>query len=149
MLKRSLAFLLMVTVFTACSKDTGNTKPSLSLRGINGNLFGVNESALRITMNFKDKEGDLGNGTLTWIRNRLNIIPIDAGSSNDKVDTAANAIADFPVQSQGEIYVDIPYSILREASDANDTMVFKVFVTDREGNVSDTVTTEKIVATTF
>jgi hypothetical protein len=135
----SLAFLL------ACDKDKLETKPSITIKSINGNEIppGAN---LEIVLEFADKEGDLNQGQIVYVRERLNLKPIADPNSNDKVDTVRNALPDFPEKSRGEIKLTIPYDFLTEDPFDNDTMQFKIAVQDLGGNASDTIVTEKIVA---
>jgi len=158
MLKRYLPFLLLLSVMVACSKDTLNTKPSLKFKSINGSDF-FPGSTINITLEFTDKEGDLSQGTVTYLRNRLNLKPITDPGSNDKADSITSPLPNFPKVTSGEINVLIPYDFLNEdplppadsanASKYNDTMVFKIFVTDVAGNSSDTITTPQIIQREF
>jgi hypothetical protein len=155
MLKRYGPFLLLLTVFVACSKGKLNTNPSIKFKTINGTDF-FPGSTVNITLDYTDKEGDLGNGTLTYIRNRTNTKPISDPASNDKIDTVHTPLPDFPKTTTGEISVLIPYSFLDEdpitdtsnPSRFNDTMFFKILVRDVAGNVSDTVISPTIVQRT-
>jgi hypothetical protein len=144
MLKRYLLFLLVASVVMACSKDKLSTKPSIRIKNINTTeVFPGTD--LRISLEFKDKEGDLGGGILTYIRNRTNIKPIPDATSNDKNDTVEYIIPIFPKTSTGDIDLNIQNSFLSEDPFDNDTMFFKIFVKDVAGNLSDTVQTESIV----
>jgi hypothetical protein len=158
MLKRCVPFLLLLSVVVSCSKDKLNTKPSLKFKNINGSEF-VAASTVNITLDYTDKEGDLGNGTITYIRNRTNLKPITDPASNDKADSITSPLPDFPNTTTGEISLLIPGTFLDEdplpandsahASLYNDTMVFKIFVRDVQGNASDTVTTPQVIQRSF
>lgn len=158
MLKRYLSFLLLLSIVVSCSKDKANTKPSIKFKNINGSEF-LPGSTVNITLEYTDKEGDLGNGTLTYVRNRTNLKPITDPASNDKADTSTTTLPDFPNTTTGEISVLIPYTFLDEdplpsndsahASLYNDTMVFKIFVTDVQGNKSDTIVTPQVIQRSF
>lgn len=144
MLKRYLPFILFVTVVVACSKDKLQTRPSIKMKGINTTEVFPGQN-LEINLEFTDKEGDLGGGTITYIRNRLNIKPIPDAASNDKADTITSILPEFPKTSSGEIDLNIVNGFLSEDPFDNDTMNFKIFVKDLGGNNSDTITTETIV----
>lgn len=157
MLKRYLPFLLL-SIVVSCTKDKANTKPSIKFKNINGSEF-VPGSTVNIGLQFTDKEGDLGNGTLTYIRDRTNLKPITDPASNDKADSITTTLPDFPKSTTGDLSVLIPYAFLDEdplpsndsahASLYNDTMVFKIFVTDIQGNSSDTIITPQIIQRSF
>lgn len=144
MLKRYLPLFLLVLVIVACDKNKLNTNPSIEIKNINttevlpGNLLIVN-------LTYEDKEGDLGGGTITYIRDRLNLKPIPDAPSNDKADTIIRLLPDFPKTTSGEIELKIDGAFMSEDPFENDTMNFKIFVNDVAGNVSDTVTTGTVV----
>jgi hypothetical protein len=153
MLKRYLPWFVLAFVVVACSKNSLETRPSIKIKNINSTEVFPNQQ-LVISLEFDDKEGDLGGGTVTHIRNRLNIKGFDP--LFDKTDTVASPLPDFPKTTTGEIEVRIDYSHLDEdpgtpdlpgapGIPVNDTMTFKLFVTDIAGNVSDTVVTDQIV----
>lgn len=141
MLKRySFLWVVAVLVF-ACSKDTLETKPSIAIKSINSTEIYPGMD-LVILLEYKDKEGDLGNGLLTYLRERLNIhYPV----LNDLADSISYTIPDFPKTSEGEIQVIIPGGFLDENPNQNDTVQFKLLVQDLGGNTSDTLTTPVIV----
>ncbi|MEO8582908.1 MAG: hypothetical protein ABI415_03870 [Flavitalea sp.] len=142
MLKRYLPFLVLVVLVISCSKDKLSTKPSIAIKSINGTEFTLLQDVV-ITLTFKDKEGDLGNGSLTYLRNRLNVYyPV----INDLADSVGYALPEFPKTTSGEIKVIIPSGFLSENPQFNDTVNFKIFVKDVAGNVSDTVTTPTLIS---
>ena len=140
---------MAVVVLAACSKDKLETKPTIELKDMNATefLFDINTGIpdLVMTFEFRDKEGDLSGGTLTYIRTRTNIDPISNPAANDKIDTVRNILPDFPKSTTGEFVVRFPGPFLIEDPDDNDTMFFKVLVQDIAGNVSDTLNTPTVV----
>lgn len=141
--------VLLTGLCCACTKGTPETRPSIEIKEINATEFvsggGIPIGDLRITLEFQDKEGDLGGGIVTYVRQRTNIKPITDAASNDKVDTIRNTIPEFPKSTIGDIQLLVPGTFLSEDPFENDTMVFKIFVQDLAGNISDTVTTPSIV----
>jgi hypothetical protein len=97
-------------------------------------------------LEYFDKEGDLSEGTLTYMTIRKSLLP----PSNDIQDTVDLALPKFPKKSQAEIIQNINYDRLDEIAaprvDKNDTVYFKFTVRDSEGNQSDTVATKMVVA---
>lgn len=142
MTSRILTILSVFFLF-ACSKDKLETKPSIKVKSVNSDII-IPGSLLRIKLEFSDKEGDLSQGELTYIRERTNTRPIPGGF--DKADTARYPLPEFPVKSTGEIQIDIPYDFLDENPNENDTMFFRISVIDRAGNASDTISTGSIIA---
>ena len=150
MLKRNFLFFSLFVVAAACSKNKLESKPSIELKHMNGNEFlldTINQFIpdLVMTIEYDDKEGDLGGGTITYVRDRLNIIPIQDAASNDKADTIRSQLPEFPKTSTGEMEIRVPGLFLQEDPDRNDTMEFKIYVQDVAGNVSDTITTPIVV----
>jgi hypothetical protein len=129
----------------ACSKDTFETRPTIKVKDLSSEVIVLN-SSLDITLEYTDKEGDLGNGELTYIRVRQNIKGIPQPGQNDQTDTVHYPIPVFPPKTKGEIVVTIPYGFMSEDPNDNDTMIFKLSVIDIRGNKSDTVTTKSVVA---
>ncbi len=140
--------ILIVCVLTACHKDKFQTKPTISIKEINSTEI-PEGGTLRITLECTDKEGDEGNGMLTYIRVRTNSTPIPDPGNNDKADTAVYPVPDFPSKDKVEMTVDIPYTFLDEDPGVNDTMYFRLTLRDRGNNQSDTISTVPIVAKKF
>jgi hypothetical protein len=140
--------ILIICVLTACHKDKFQTKPTISVKDINSPEIPTG-GTLRITLECTDKEGDEGNGLLTYIRVRTNGTPIPDPGNNDKADTAVATVPDFPSKDKVEMTLDIPYSFLDEDPGLNDTMYFRLTLRDRGNNQSDTISTVQIVAKQF
>jgi hypothetical protein len=144
MLKRYLLFSLVALVLVACDKNKLDTNPSIKIKNVNTTDV-LPGQQLVITLEYKDKEGDLGGGTITYVRNRLNVKPIPDATSNDKTDTVERILPNFPKTTSGEIQVKIDNAFMTEDPFDNDTMVFKIFVKDVAAHASDTVTTGTVV----
>jgi hypothetical protein len=150
MLKKCFPFILVMAIVAGCGKDKLETKPTIELKKMNGTEFVQDTVTFRIpdlimTLRYDDKEGDLGGGVVTYIRNRTNIEPIENPAANDKIDTIRSMLPDFPKTSTGEIDIIFPGTFLMEDPKDNDTMFFNIFVQDVAGNVSDTIITPTIV----
>lgn len=143
-MKTFLAFatILIVFVVFACNKDKFQTKPRIEIKDYNSKEIHENQS-LVIRMNYFDKEGDLGQAPITGIINRINLLPVSPGL--DKADTIRSALPVFPDKDNGEISFRLEYGFLKESIIENDTLVFKFTVTDRAGNSSDTITSDKVI----
>ncbi|HEX6193149.1 MAG TPA: hypothetical protein VFZ42_12330 [Chitinophagaceae bacterium] len=137
---------LSIMVLTSCGKDKFQTKPTLEIKSISTKEVPVPNGTMTIRLTFTDKEGDLGNGTLTYIRIRTNGIPISDPNNNDKIDTIRTPVPNFPSKNTGEMDVFFDYNFLNEDPIRNDTMYFKFSVEDRGGNTSDTISSPLIVA---
>jgi hypothetical protein len=148
----AIAVIITVAAVSACSKGKFKTIPTIGIKHLNSkeilapSLSGDGARELKITVEVTDKEGDAGNGELTYIRVRTNIIPIPNPSANDKADTVRYQIPAYPKTPKSEVEVTVPYSFMDEDPGRNDTMFFKVVLKDLAGHVSDTISTEKVVA---
>ncbi|MCR6721093.1 MAG: hypothetical protein NVV59_12570 [Chitinophagaceae bacterium] len=124
----------------ACSKDTFETKPKIEIVDYNSRDVVAGQN-LNITLEYFDKEGDLGQGWITAILDRQNL-----SQRTDSMATILTyALPDFPPRDKGEILLRIPHNSLRHTTFENDTFLIHIFVVDREQNISDTITTEQIV----
>ena len=144
----ALCIISTVFVIAACHKDKFQTKPTISVKDINNTDIPPG-GTLRITLECTDKEGDEGQGLMTYIRVRTNSTSIPDPTNNDKADTAFATVPDFPTKDKVEMTLDIPYSFLDEDPNLNDTMFFKLTLRDRGNNQSDTISTVPIVAKQF
>lgn len=137
-------------VLIACDKNKFETTPKLEVKSINSDEIFPGQN-LRVVLNYFDKEGDLSEGILTYIRVRTNTTPIPNPTQNDKPDTIWTQLPKFPDKSQAEIVQDITYNFMDENNDPlsigkNDTMYFRFTVQDKEGHQSDTVETKLVTA---
>jgi len=144
----ALCIISTVLITAACHKDKFQTKPTISVKDINNTDIPPG-GTLRITLECTDKEGDEGQGLMTYIRVRTNSTSIPDPTNNDKADTAFATVPDFPTKDKVEMTLDIPYSFLDEDPNLNDTMFFKLTLRDRGNNQSDTISTVPIVAKQF
>ena len=144
----ALCIISLLFLLAACSKDKFQTKPTISVKDINNTDIPPG-GTLRITLECTDKEGDEGQGLMTYIRVRTNSTSIPDPTNNDKADTAFATVPDFPTKDKVEMTLDIPYSFLDEDPNLNDTMFFKLTLRDRGNNQSDTISTVPIVAKQF
>ena len=130
--------------FVACDKNKLETTPVIEIKNINTTEVAPGQE-LVITLLYKDKEGDLGGGLITYVRNRLNLKPISDPASNDKADTVQRILPNFPKTTSGDIELRIDNAFMTEDPFENDTMIFKIYVSDAANNVSDTVVTSTVV----
>jgi len=137
---------LVVVVLYACHKDKFETTPTIRIKDINTTeVYGPN-GILKITLEVTDREGDAGEGDLTYIRVRTNGTPIPDPINNDKADTPHAVVPPFPKTDKVEMELTIPYSFLDEDPVRNDTMYFRLTLKDSQGHQSDTINTKSIVA---
>lgn len=142
MRRKTLGIFAFFLCIAACSKDKFQTKPQIKIKSINTSVLPVG-GTLIVTIEFTDKEGDLGTDTLIAIRNRLNLKPLPTGAEG--VDTVPYPIPYFPDKNKGEIEVKFDYNYLHQSDVENDTIALKFSIRDRAKNSSDTITTDKIV----
>jgi hypothetical protein len=134
-----MAFIVTILLAISCSKSN-NGRPTLKLESVNTTVQ-VNDS-MRTTFKFTDGPA-ISNGTLAWIRTRLNQAPALYPSG---LDTFGYQLPSFSGNS-GEIYLSLPWNgYLSTGSPENDTLVFKFWLIDGTDSLtSDTVTTPQII----
>jgi hypothetical protein len=147
MIKRYLPLIALFAITVSCSKDKLETRPTIEIKSINATAL-PDIADFLINIEFRDKEGDLSNGQVTYIRNRLNTTPI----MNDLADTVLMTLPEFPKSQTGEFQIRINAGFLNErpkgtttGGENNDTVSFKIFAKDAAGNVSDTISTVPLV----
>lgn len=139
--------LLGILGALACSKNKFVTRPSLEFEKAENNPTSSGpDSILSIYLKYTDREGDINGAKLSYYRIRTNIRGIFNPAVNDQVDSSIQDMPDFTPNIKGQIKVMVPYSFMNEDPTTNDTMVFKIVLTDLAGNSSDTLLTPKFVA---
>jgi len=136
---------MLILFGLACKKNNFQTNPTIKIKDINTTVVAIN-GELRIRLTCTDKEGDEGEGELTYIRVRTNIIPIPQPGMNDQVDTVHTVVPAFPKTDEVEMFLNIPYNFLNEDPNKNDTMFFKFTLRDNQNHQSDTISSVSIVA---
>lgn len=137
-----LAAVFAVGILWACKKNAYNTKPTIKIKSINTNVVEVNGS-LRIQLEVSDKEGDVTN-TLFMQKVRVNL-----RTTPTLRDTLYLPIPDAPNSQDGTVDLNLSYNdYLTSAinpNGQNDTLLLKFALKDKANNVSDTLTTDRIV----
>jgi hypothetical protein len=157
MQKLVLYSALALILFIACSKDKFQDKPSVEIKSINpSQVPEISGAYTEIEMEFTDKQGDLDSVLLYKVR--LNSVqrPLLVNAN-----TLLYKLPTFPEKSKGEIKLTLqqatelraaisPRTQIGAPNDKEpDTIVFKIVVKDKAGNVSDTATTDKLVIERF
>lgn len=138
----TLAVFGAVMMMIACSKDNITTKPQLRIKSVSTDLVPLNGS-LQFIFEFSDKEGDLSNPLGI---EKISSTCIDASY----IDTVKFLFPDIPgtKNTDGVLEVNLNnINLLPIRCNGQDTVelaVFKFWVKDDAGNVSDTVTTDPI-----
>lgn len=145
-----MALLLAGSVFTACKKKTFATRPSLTFKKVNSYTI-PNRGVLEITLEYTDAEGDLSTKDSSITIQR--IVPRCANSNGlypyklPAVPLQRNASGEVVIQFANNVSVaDLPAgygSLPGPRCGRPDTTTFKFWIKDQQGNVSDTITTDK------
>lgn len=138
-----LTGIVVLVILVACSKGGVTTKPQLKLKSISTDFVPLNGS-LQFVFEFSDKEGDLSQP--------LGIQKISSSGCPDPsyTDTLKFQFPDIPgtKNTDGELEVNLSNVDLLplrcHGQDSVEQAVFKFWIKDDAGNVSDTVTTNPI-----
>jgi len=139
MKKGVLLGLTVLLLSAACNKDKFESKPSLKLKDMNGNVIPIKATWV-VRFDYTDKEGDIDD-TLFMIRQRLNI----RGSIT--MPALKFPVPTFPHQTKGEIKADLDYDrhltvglnpVGNSPNFETDTMMYKFVLKDKANNTSDT-----------
>lgn len=146
----AIAIICSIVLLFACSKDNYKTKPTLKITSVSTNVVGRGTS-LVIEAQYTDKQGDLSHGVYYYYPLRLNQRPLGA-SDGLPYEVLHDTIPSFDVDWQkGTLQKTMNYDYLHRNTNTdfpNDTIKVQIWVQDRDGNISDTVTTDKIVVLT-
>lgn len=144
-----IAPFILLIIIAACNKDKFTTKPQLKIKSVSTDVVPVGGS-VRYTLEFTDKEGDVNDSLFVKkVRLNRNVVPTN-------LDSFWTTIPSFPKNTQGEFLVDLNYQTILSAlsppsvpgnpqKKESDTLVIKFLARDKEGNKSDTVTSQQIV----
>ena len=141
---RGIFFLIIICLFAvACNKDKFTTKPQLEFKKVNthnvpmGGLF-------TFTIAFTDKEGDISDSI--WIEK----IAVNCSNSYLKVPyiipqhpPKSNEEGEFSISFVNTTFIDGYVSWPSPQCQRPDTAIFRFWVRDKAGNVSDTVQVDK------
>jgi hypothetical protein len=142
-MKKLLLISSAVVLLIACNKDKFQTRPDIKIKSYNSKTISPGGN-LEIRLEYTDKEGDIGEGAFFGARIRLNQKPLSV-ADNDQNDTLNNSIPKMPNYDKGELVMTLGYGFLKESTTENDTLIFKIAVTDIAGHASDTLTTDQII----
>ena len=151
-MKKLFLFFSISALVLACDKDKFETKPTLEVKSTSSDYVPKgNNNALRVTLEFTDKEGDVSDSVIL-LRQRLNI-------KNTVISNPIKySIPSYPSITKAEIEVILDYNngltfgfpaiSIPGTSPTQyepDTMALKFVVRDAKGNQSDTATAHVIV----
>lgn len=152
MIKKLVPLFLLLVTIAACSKDKFETKPTLTVKNQSRVVPADNEAIFFVTLEYTDKEGDLSGVRDSSIYYQAVLQNVRSVIGGPNYPPAFGSLPEFPEKRSGEIELRLDrfayYKQIQNnqgGNDANDTIVFRIAVKDRAGNVSDTVTTEPIV----
>ncbi len=152
MIRKLVPLSLLLLVIAACGKDNYNTKPSLKLKDQSRVVPADNEAIFSVTLEYTDKEGDLSGVRDSSVYYQAVLQNVRSVVGGPNYPAAFESFPEFPEKRKGEIELRmIRFAYYKQiqnnqgGTDANDTIVFKIAIKDKAGNVSDTLTTEPIV----
>lgn len=152
--KLSILALSLLIIF-GCNKDKYQTRPQLKLISSRVGILtvdgGSSGSAVEFEMEVTDKEGD--------VKDSLYIDKKDAATipcpDNSLSTPLSYKIPDYPSGKNQKVLIRVRFATINALGygllggagclPARDTSVFRFWVKDKAGNLSDTITTESIV----
>jgi hypothetical protein len=150
-MKAKLLFLLLTSlILSSCKKEKAATKPSITILKVERKdviAGGVTGVLLDIDVEVLDKEGDVRDSVFILKRDATRI----GCTGNNK--TLFYSIPAYPDEKKEKITFRIKFATLQlpeyvelggSVCPRKDTSLFKIWVKDKGGNRSDTVTTERI-----
>ncbi|MBC6492231.1 hypothetical protein ACFSQD_01875 [Flavihumibacter stibioxidans] len=151
MIRKLVPVLLFTAILAGCNKDKFNTKPSIEVKEHTSIVSADNEALFSISLEFTDKEGDLSgvDSAIYYQAFYLNVRDLVGGPVSSP---AYDRTPSFPEKNSGEIQLRLPRfgyykDFVRDQGtlDKNDTLIFRIALRDKAGNVSDTISSGPIV----
>jgi hypothetical protein len=142
---------IVLVFLAACGKEKLESKPSIKIKKIEPSFVPVG-GILNVDLEFADKEGDIDDGVIFVIKERINqrVVP----TIRDEFELP---VPGFPKQSRGTIQLILNYSNhLQSAANPpplpgnpndkeDDSLIFRFAIRDRALQMSDTINTDLIV----
>jgi len=143
MCKKYILPLLSIFLFSACAKKTESTAPSISFVSITPASLVIGQQNFTITFSYIDSDGDLGednadvkNMFVTDNRNgviyEFRIPQLSPSGSN--------------ISIQGDLNINMPNVGISDGK-TTETATFSIYVKDRAGNQSNTITSSTVTVT--
>jgi len=149
-MKKLLLIALACVLGLACSKDKYQTKPQITIKSINTDVVQVGGN-LDVILSYTDKQGDVDDSVFIQ-KVRLNSRVVATIR-----DSFGYPIPVFPANPKGDIEINMDYETVKSAINPpivqgsnpvvyeSDTLIFKFAVKDKGGNLSDTISSGKVV----
>jgi hypothetical protein len=134
--------MIGLTLFAlfSCKKETTSTAPSIEFVSITPSTVKVGQETVNITISYKDADGDLGENN-SDVKNMF------------VTDTRNGVVYEFRVQQlapsgsaisiQGNLSIAMPNTGISDGV-SSESAIFSVYVKDRAGNESNSVSTSAI-----
>ena len=145
---KKLVFYFLVIAVIGCDKDKVETVPSVSFKSFSTDVV-PRQSALRVTLEFTDQEGDVDSVFVS--RQRVN-------SRGPQFNFVGFAVPETRGENRGEITISMDYSLrltsglsaLRipgsnPSQNEPDTLQLKFRLKDRAGNYSDSTAPQRVI----
>ena len=137
---KRLLFILALGVFFACKKDLYESSPKLKLKNVSSTVV-PRDGDLQITLRLTDKEGDF-NDTI-WVKKTTT--SCIKSNSYDSLSYSIPQETPRTKNFDGDILISFPYFKTSPQCNFNDTVTYKIWMWDKQGNQSDTVITPSII----
>lgn len=142
-----LALGLLGTIACTKKKTTGNSTPAIKFTGISSDSIKAGSStAIRLSFNFSDGDGNLGNKPASGMYDIYTIDSRDKSFTNYYFPQALPSVIDPTQGVTGTCQLDLrgEFILLRPTRPGGDTLSYEVYIRDREGNESNHFTTPDI-----
>jgi hypothetical protein len=142
--KSFIILVVLIAQFLSCSKkdiiDTGPV-PVISFRSISPAVVKQYSDSLLITLEYTDGDGDLGENA-TGVTNAF----VTDSRNNLTYGFRIRQLApdNNPISLKGTLIIEVPATALINTSATEENLTFSVFVKDRAGHASNTISTSQI-----
>jgi len=137
-----IAVCIVFALIPSCKKETDSDTPAITFDSIMPNPCIAYLDTIRIVISYKDGDGDLGQNSTTT-KNMFVTDSRDSVVSQFTIPQLAPNGYNGAIQGNLNILLTPPYFI--NSNDTTETATYSIYVTDRAGHVSNTVTTTPLV----
>jgi hypothetical protein len=139
-----LVLILALGFLSSCKKEEGldtGTVPVIKFKSISPSTVRQYKDSVLITIEYTDGDGDLGENT-TGVTNAY----VTDSRNNLTYGFRIRQLAPDknPISLKGTLVIEVPATALINSSATDENLSFNVFVKDRAGHASNTISTSQI-----
>ncbi len=143
MFKKYILPLLSIFLFSACAKKTESAAPAITFKSISPSSLQIGKDNFTITFSYADSDGDLGENAAD-VKNMFVTDKRNGVVYQFRIPQLSPTGATISIQ--GDLNIDMPNVGITDG-ETSESVTFDVYVKDRAGNQSNTITSTAATVT--